>query len=249
MKLRVLSYNIHKGIGGVDRKYAPDRTIATISHYAPDVVLLQEVDEAVKRSSHHKQVELFGDALGMPYRAFFANVDVRGGGSYGNAVLSRFPIVTAHNHDLTVSFKKRRSVIAAEIRIRHDSIDRTIHVFNMHLGLAEYERRRQLVSFLECRPFANLSHETPVILGGDFNDVWGGLGEVLIPAGFRGWETPPRTFPAWAPMRALDSIYVRGAAALLELKRGDIEVAKRASDHRPLIADIVLTPSHPKVLK
>jgi endonuclease/exonuclease/phosphatase family metal-dependent hydrolase len=37
MHLRLLSWNIHKCIGGVDRKYDPDRVVATIAHYEPDV--------------------------------------------------------------------------------------------------------------------------------------------------------------------------------------------------------------------
>ena len=96
------------------------------------------------------------------------------------------------------------------IRVRHDDVDRTVHVYNMHLGLARFERRIQLRTFLDSHPFANLHHETPIVVGGDLNDVYGRLGELLQPAGFRGIERRPLTFPAWGPVRPLDAIFVRG---------------------------------------
>ena len=91
MQLRLLTYNIHKCIGGVDRKYLPERIYETIAHYQPDIVLLQEVDDGVARSKNHCQIDWLGDALDFPHRLFQANVKVQRG-SYGNAILSRFPI-------------------------------------------------------------------------------------------------------------------------------------------------------------
>jgi len=238
VKFRVLSWNIHKCIGGVDRRYDPERIAETIRHYAPDVMLLQEVDEGARRSAGHRQVDVLGDLLAYHHRTFFPNVQVRGGGEYGNAILSRFPIVETRNIDLSVSWKKRRSVLHAICRVRKDGLDRTLHLYNMHLGLAQYERRIQLRSFLDSHPFRHLDGHTPVVVGGDLNDVWGSLGRLLLPAGFRGVDRKPRTFPAWAPLRPLDSIYVRGDVDLSHLERGEIELARRASDHRPLIAEV-----------
>jgi endonuclease/exonuclease/phosphatase family metal-dependent hydrolase len=284
VKLRVLTYNIHKCIGGLDRRYAPERVRDTIAHYDPDVVMLQEVDDKVKRSSHHSQVDVLGEMLGLRHRTWFPNVQVRGGGEYGNAILSKFPIHETRNIDLTIPPRKRRSVLHALCRVQlpghakdkdghakdkdghakdkdghakdkdgghghghghqpHDhSLDhsRTLHFFNMHLGLAQYERKLQLQQFLESHPFAGLAHHTPVIVAGDFNDVWGTLGRLLQPSGFSGVARPLRTFPAYAPMRALDSIYVRGSAKLTHVQRAGLALARQASDHLPLIADISL---------
>ncbi len=244
MRLRVLSYNIHKCIGGVDRRYEPGRVADVIRALDTDVVMLQEVDDGVTRSRHDKQVELLGDELGMPHRTWYPNVDVRGGGQYGNAILSRYPIIESTNIDLTLRWKKRRSVLHGVLRVRHDDVDRTVHVFNMHLGLARYERRRQLEKFLDSHPFAHLHHDTPVVVGGDLNDVYGGLGELLAPAGFRGIDRRPLTFPAWGPLRALDAIFVRGKVDFLRLARCDSALARRASDHRPLVAEVRLLPHH-----
>ena len=247
MKLRVLSYNIHKCIGGLDRRYEPMRIADVIRRLEADVLLLQEVDAGAPRSNHDHQVDVLGDMLGMRYRTWYPNVDVRGGGHYGNAVLSRYPIIESSNIDLSLRFRKKRSVVHGVIRVRQNStggeeIDRTVHVYNMHLGLARYERRIQVARFLDSHPFQTLHHDTPVVVGGDLNDVYGGIGEILEPAGFRGIDKRPRTFPAWGPLRALDAIFVRGAVDYLGLSRCDSELARRASDHRPIVADVVLHP-------
>jgi endonuclease/exonuclease/phosphatase family metal-dependent hydrolase len=244
MRLRVLSYNIHKCIGGVDRRYEPQRVAEVIHKLDPDVLMLQEVDDGVPRSNGDSQVHVLGELLGMKHRSWFPNVDVRGGGKYGNAILSRYPLIESTNIDLSIRFKKKRSVLHGVIRVRHDEVDRTVHLFNMHLGLARFERRIQLRTFLESHPFSHLHTETPVVVGGDLNDVYGRLGELLRPAGFRGVERRPLTFPAWGPMRALDAIFVRGSVDFLKLSRCDSELARRASDHRPLVADIRLHPHH-----
>ena len=66
MYLRVLTYNIHKGIGGLDHRYRPDRVRDVLQHYAPDIVLLQEVDSGTRRSRTHAQVNLLGDGRAAP---------------------------------------------------------------------------------------------------------------------------------------------------------------------------------------
>ncbi|HTL39066.1 MAG TPA: endonuclease/exonuclease/phosphatase family protein [Kofleriaceae bacterium] len=244
MKLKFVSYNIHKCIGGVDRRYEPERTAEVLRKLDADVLLLQEVDQGVPRSRGDKQTDVLADLCGMRYRTWYPNVEVRGGGQYGNAILSRYPLIESSNIDLTWRFKKRRSALHAVIRVRHGETDRTVHVYNMHLGLARFERRIQLKTFLDSHPFANLHHETPILVGGDLNDVYGGLSELLAPAGFRGIERRPLTFPAWGPVRPLDAIFVRGNMDFMKLARCDSELAKRASDHRPLVAEVRLHAHH-----
>jgi endonuclease/exonuclease/phosphatase family metal-dependent hydrolase len=243
VRLRVLSWNVHKGIGGLDRRYRPERVIAVLEHYAPDLVLLQEVDDGARRSQGDRQVDLFGRALGMQHRTFFPNVKVRGGGAYGNAVLCRYPIAAARNLDLTFPAKKCRSALYAALHVQgpHGGRPRNLHVFNLHLGLSGLERRWQLGRFFADHPFAGLVAHAPVVVGGDFNDVWGRLGPAYFgPAGFHVPERPARTFPAWAPVRALDAIYARGALRVHHLFRSHLREARFASDHLPLFAELEL---------
>ena len=88
MMLRVMTYNIHKGIGGIDRRYRPQRIIDTIGHYQPDIVFLQEVDEGVPRSRFDRQAEQIREALGFDHPAYQANLQPTQG-HYGTPLLSR----------------------------------------------------------------------------------------------------------------------------------------------------------------
>lgn len=239
MQLRVLSWNVHKCTGGIDRRYDPARTARLVAECEPDVVMLQEVAESGSWYRGERQVDVLGDLLGLAHRTYFVNV--RFGprrGAYGNAILSRFPIAATENVDLTQPGKKRRSVLHAELRVPLDGGgSRLLHAFDLHLGLSEQERRRQLVQFLAAHPFAGLRQQTPIVIAGDFNDVWGTLGPRLLePNGFRGPHEPLKTFPAWAPVRALDGFYVRGDLDLLSLDRVRKAPARAASDHLALLA-------------
>ena len=112
----------------------------------------------------------------------------------------------------------------------------------LHLGLAQAEREAQVAHLLGAGELAELTDDAPAILGGDLNDVYGRLAAHLAPAGFRTVPTPA-TFPAWAPLRPLDGIYARGRATVRELARGESAIDKRASDHRLLVADVVIHPA------
>ncbi|MCA9149025.1 MAG: endonuclease/exonuclease/phosphatase family protein, partial [Planctomycetales bacterium] len=79
MRIRLITYNIHKGMGGLDRRYRPERIVDTLRHYEPDIVFLQEVDDGVPRSRGDRQVDTLGDALELPHRLFQRNVRLRQG--------------------------------------------------------------------------------------------------------------------------------------------------------------------------
>jgi endonuclease/exonuclease/phosphatase family metal-dependent hydrolase len=241
MHLRLVTYNIHKCIGGLDRRFDPGRVRDVLVHYRPDLVFLQEVDAHAERSRFHRLSDLLGDMLGLRHRSWFPNVTLRKGGQYGNAILTRFPIIETRNIDLTVGWRKRRSVLHVRCRVRlQNGRSRTLHLYNLHLGLSGGERRVQLERLLASEPLCALDRRAPVVVAGDLNDVWGTLGaRFLSPAGFA--SSPPLpTFPAYAPMRPLDGIYVRGSLSLEHCQRARVAAARQASDHLPLIADLRL---------
>jgi endonuclease/exonuclease/phosphatase family metal-dependent hydrolase len=192
---------------------------------------------------HDRQVDLLGDLLGFRHRAFYPHISRRGGMDYGNAVLSRWPITESQHIDLTVPYKKKRAVVHTRIRMTPAAgKPRTLHVYNLHLGLSGFERKVQLRRFLASHPFSGLDHRAPIVVGGDFNDVWGTLGpKILEPAGFRGLPRTLATFPAFAPVRALDALYVRGDIRIDQSQRGHLKLCRFASDHLPLIADMRLS--------
>lgn len=235
--LRVVTYNIHKAIGGLDRRYRPGRVIEALERQHPDVVLLQEVDDGVPRSNHDCQVELIADALNMRHRAFQRNVRLKKG-HYGNAILSHHPLDDVEDLDLTIPLKKRRRALLAHCRLRIEGHQRTLLIVNLHLGLAGFERKIQLNRILECETVRRTHHRTPVIIGGDYNDVWETLGKrIMAPAGFHAANHHFRTFPAALPARALDHIYYRGDLELDHAFACRSQVAKVASDHLPFVSD------------
>lgn len=237
MRFRLITYNIHKGIGGMDRRYRLDRVIETLLKYEPDLALLQEVADGLPRSHRHRQVDLLGDALGLPHRAFQQNVKLREGG-YGNAILSRFPLSDVRHLDLTIPMKKRRQALIVHCRLHDQEHTRTVVVCNFHLGLAGFERTMQLRRFLRSNVLLHTDRHTPVIAAGDFNDVYGTLGRRLLePEGFAPAVHRVRTFPAVMPLRALDWIYYRGELHLIHSFALRAAVARRASDHLPIVAE------------
>jgi len=241
MKLHVVSWNIHKGIGGVDRRYNIHRIIEVLSAYKPDIALLQEVDEDARRTHFHRQVDLLGDALGMRHRIYSVTHHLRRRGQYGNAILSKWPLTDEHHLDLTIGTKKKRGAIYARTRVRVGGKSRTVAVYNLHLGLAGSEREAQLRRFIGSHPFNGRHHRTPMILGGDLNDLWGTLGpKLLIPAGFQRAGALANTFPAAMPLRPLDGIFVRGDVKVRACQPSQMVVATRASDHLPLVAELDL---------
>ena len=242
--MRLLSWNIHKGIGGLDRRYDLTRILDVIHHYDPDVCVLQEVDDGVPRSREHDQAHLLSEVLGYPHYAFGSNVALRKG-SYGNATLSRFPLAEAYNIDLTVSLKKPRGALYTEIHARTGRHARTLHLYNCHLGLSGTERRLQIRRLLESEQLGRLGTASRVIIAGDTNDWNGALARGrLRRAGFtcatgRGARAS-LTFPAWRPVSALDRVYLRGPVAGLHHFRGRLNTCIQASDHLPIIMDLEL---------
>ena len=238
LSLRLVSYNIHKGIGGIDRLYRPARIIEVLQQCGGDIVFLQEVDEGVPRSRRDRQVDLIGDALEMPYRCYAPNVALRTG-HYGNAVLSRWPIDRWENIELTIPLKKRRGALHARVTVKDDRRQARLWLFNAHLGLSGLERRAQVRRLLAWLRRHHPPHDAGIVVGGDLNDVFNQIGPRLLrPAGFEGPKRPHLTFPASAPVRALDKIFVRGALSIEGAHRSRMKLAQQASDHLPIVFDL-----------
>jgi endonuclease/exonuclease/phosphatase family metal-dependent hydrolase len=235
--MRALSYNIHKGIGGRDRRYDLDRIVRVIEHENPDVVCLQEVTRSARRTRHDDQPKLLQEAFAFADAAFQMNVHYREGG-YGNLILSRWPIIRQHHVSLRLGSRKPRGAQLAVI----DTPEGAFQLVNWHLGLSAGERRWQVMHLLAHSLYRE-SHELPTLVLGDFNDWRNQLGAAAFAAeGFQALAEPPsrfRTFPAFLPALSLDKAFQRG---LFIRETGVVRtpLAKRASDHLPLIVDFHL---------
>jgi endonuclease/exonuclease/phosphatase family metal-dependent hydrolase len=246
LSLRVLTYNIHRAIG-LDRRFRPDRIVEIVSHHAPHIALLQEVDEGAPRSRElHLARELAG-ALGYPHYAMGHNVTLRKG-RYGNATLSQFPIVRERNIDLSVDRRKRRGCQHTTVEIEIGAAVRQVEIFNLHLGLAAREREQQVGLLVRSREFREFADGGPCLVGGDFNDWFSRLRPIFTEIlGFRsatdrttGRGQAIRTYPSFAPRGALDRIYYRGGLHLCTSRACRLNTSRVASDHLPVIVELTL---------
>jgi endonuclease/exonuclease/phosphatase family metal-dependent hydrolase len=240
MQFRLLSYNIHKGIGGVDRKHNLGRIVETLNHYTPDIAVLQEVDEGVPRSRLERQAEVLAKETGLLHFAYQRNVTLKVG-HYGNAILSRHPLHDTCEVDLSMRLKKPRGGLLASCQIPGRERSHRIMLVNVHLGLSGIERRMQLRRLLKAECLAHVRRSTPLVIAGDYNDVWSSLGWLVMrKEGFAAAGKRIRTFPAAMPLRALDRVFYRGEIRALHAFAGHTETARRASDHLPLVVDFEL---------
>jgi endonuclease/exonuclease/phosphatase family metal-dependent hydrolase len=227
MALRIATYNIHRCIGR-DGLENPQRIATVLRDLDADLVALQEV--AFDPDAPGNRLQFLADAIGA--QAIPGPTLLEARGRYGNALLSRRTIREVRRIDISVPAREPRGVIQIVLEIRR----RTVVIIATHLGLSFEERRYQMgriMALLESPP-ADVT-----ILMGDFNEWlrWGRLRRRLqrvfgaLPA--------PATFPSRRPFLALDQIWVRPTGVLTTIQAYGSAPARMASDHLPLVADLV----------
>lgn len=246
MKIKIVTYNIHRAIG-LDRRFRPQRIIDILNEIDADIVLLQEVDEGVPRSRELNLAKEISQACGYPYYALGHNVSLRKG-YYGNATLSRFRILRERNINLTIDNKKRRGCQHTTVHINSNH-HKEFDVFNLHLGLSAKERQKQAGILFHSFEYRKLESKMPCIVAGDFND-WRSLLRALFVEGMgfdcatdngtaKG-EVAIKTFPSFSPKGGLDRIYYKGKIKHLKTGIYKKKIAKIASDHLPIVAEFNL---------
>lgn len=233
--LRVLTYNIHHG-EGTDGKLDLARIARVIADHKPDLVALQEVDRKTRRTGNIDQPAELAKLTGM-HAGFGKGIDYDGG-EYGNAVLSRFPILSTNVHPLPVKEgEERRCALVVTVRPRQDGPEVTFVATHLnHRDEAERVREVQAIH----RALEPLNDGRPVILAGDLN-ARPQTPPILLFA--HNWTdaaagAPAQssfTFPATKPVRRIDYIMLRPPTAwrVIETMVVDEPVA---SDHRPVLA-------------
>jgi endonuclease/exonuclease/phosphatase family metal-dependent hydrolase len=226
--LVVASYNIHRGVG-LDRRRDLDRVAAVIGEIAPDVIGLQEVVRE-EGHAHADQAAYLASRLGMTLSMCVTRA--HGQGTYGNAVLTRLPVLDSSTCDLSRDGREPRACLRVDLGVN----GRTLLVFNCHFGLGLRERRAQvetLAAFI--RDSAALAG--PRVLMGDFNEWHPGP----VSRGFKREFSSPmrrmrRTHPAMFPLFKLDRIYwdVELEGETFNVHRS--RLARVASDHLPVVA-------------
>jgi endonuclease/exonuclease/phosphatase family metal-dependent hydrolase len=239
--MRLLTYNIHKGVGGTDRRYRLDRIIDVIRAEQPDLVCLQEVDRNAKRTRHDDQPEILAERL-QANAALFQLNHPNGHGGYGNLLLSRWPLVS--EHQLSIRYKRRKNRGAQVVVVQ--TPQGPLRLVNWHLGLRELERHWQVTHLLHHAAFTQ-SGRLPTLVVGDYNDWRNTLGRLrFVPQGFDAVTDPAKTFrsfPAFLPTLSLDKVYRRGGVRVDSATTLRHQLARRASDHLPLVVDFRLEAS------
>jgi len=242
MQIRLMTWNIHRAIG-MDGKFDLERVATVIKHHQPDVLLLQEVDRGVARSRKLLLDHELGKMCGFKYSSW-AQAHQLKVGSYGNAVLSHFPIKRRKHLDLTIAWKKRRNALFTRLALPGRYKD--LNIFNTHLGLSALERKLQLTRLFQTGTWRNCNEGSGLILAGDTND-WRNLlfHQVVKGQKLHAWSEHRRrqhilTYPASAPVGALDKFFWRGPLHNEHLHRSRLSLAKTASDHLPLLAEFDL---------
>ncbi|QEH34456.1 hypothetical protein OJF2_29950 [Aquisphaera giovannonii] len=233
--MRLVSYNIHKGIGGRDRRYRLERVIGVLEALNPDLICLQEVDRDVRRTRHDDQPRRFVEAFRSAAHLYQLNVRLKAGG-YGNLLLSRWPLNAHHQVSLRLADRKPRGAQIAVV----DSPEGPFHLVHWHLGLAEKERHWQARHLLDHHLFRESAH-LPTLIVGDFNDWRNTLATGPFAShGFRQLTHPRsrfRSFPAYLPLTALDKAFARGPLTFRQVRIAHSRLARDASDHLPLVID------------
>jgi endonuclease/exonuclease/phosphatase family metal-dependent hydrolase len=236
--MRLISYNIHKGIGGVDRRYNLDRIWRVIEAENPDLVCLQEVTYGARRTCYHDQPKLLAQQLAVDEQCFQMNVRYRKGG-YGNLILSRWPFGQKQDIPLRLNRRKPRGAQLVVV----DTPEGHLLLVNWHLGLAGKERNWQAGHLLLHSRFLSSAH-LPTLIVGDFNDWRNALAKgPFADHDFEQVTGPPsrfRSFPAFLPMLSLDKAFTRGEIVVGEVRVVRSRLARRASDHLPLVVDFHL---------
>ncbi len=229
-RLVVATYNIHSCVG-TDGRHDSERVAEVIRGLEADIVALQEVESP--RDPHEDPEQLFWLARAAGFSWGVAGPTLhRGRHPFGNAVLSRWPVDTIRRIDLSVRGREPRGALDLDV-----ACDGTlVRVMATHFGLRSVERGEQWRRLLACWDDAT----TPAVLLGDFNHWWW-RDRLLTAVEARFGRTPAlRTFPARRPVLALDRVWLRPRSALVSLAVVATPLARVASDHLPLRAEIAL---------
>lgn len=238
--LRILCYNIHWALG-MDGKYDVARVAEVIKAAKPDLVALQEVDVGVKRSNRMHEVRMLAEMTGMAGR--FGPTQHYEGGLFGNAVLTRLPILDVEIHPLPYTEATPelqtypRGAIAVTVTAPDGKPLRFISTHFQHNVPEDRVAQAQAINAL----FAAEGDTLRTILAGDMNakpeeePI-----RILLEQWSNATDDPPSpTVPVVNPTSRIDYIFYRPAAGF-RVKEARVIPEEMASDHRPVFAELAL---------
>lgn len=242
--LKLLTLNTHKGFTQFNRRFVLHELREAVRTVAADIVFLQEVVGVHQRHAARQvnwpaqpQYQFLAESIWGSV-AYGGNA-VYEDGHHGNAVLSKYPILSYRNHDISLNRIERRGVLHCVLEVPPG---RPVHVICTHLSLREPHRLRQFQQICALIE-AEVPADAALFLAGDFNDWRGNAHHILERgAGLReafihNQGQAAASFPARWPLLQLDRIYFRNAEV------GHCRILRelpwsRLSDHLPLYAEV-----------
>lgn len=248
-QLRILTYNIHKGFSAGNRHFILHRLRDALVKTDADILFLQEIqgEHTEHAEAHHNwpdcsHTEFLAQDV-WPHFAYAKNA-VYNAGHHGNAILSKYPLQSWENINVSPFKKASRSLLHGVIQLPNQPHD--LHIICIHLGVIGLERRNQF-KVLSKRIEEHVPHNAPLIVAGDFND-WTVQAEKrfaqqldLKEAHKTLHNRHAKTWPAWLPLLQMDRVYYRGIQPL-SCERPSHALWERLSDHSPLLATFEISP-------
>ena len=239
--LRVATWNIHKGVQGLGpaRRLEIHNIGHAVEQLDADLICLQEVRFANRReqSRFSRWPELPQADFLAPegYQPVYRTNAITRHGEHGNALLSRWPVLSHRHEDMSDHRFEQRGLLHAEVKVAHQ----TVHVLVVHLGLVPASRVRQ-VDQLKGYLIREVPAHAPVLVAGDFNDWGRRITRMMAQADLQEWAGEKiLTYPSRLPLAHLDHVYARGLHPLgAMVPRG--RIWQRMSDHLPLLAEFAL---------
>ncbi len=234
--IRVVTYNVHK-CRGLDRRVDPARMATVLRELAADVIALQEVIADPKGPPEANQPAFIASQLGG-YSVHFGEARKHLGAPYGNAVLSRLPVVATQTYDLTRTGRERRGCLRVDVECGSE----VLHIFNVHLGTSFFERRHQGRRLIGTDVLGSTELKHPTIVVGDFNEWTRGLASRLMSRHYQSVESRlhlkrRKTYPGILPLFHLDHFYFDNRLELVSAALVRNPLTLKASDHLPIVAD------------
>lgn len=236
-RFRIAAYNIHK-CRGFDMRIVPSRILAVLQELDADILCLQEVMNGPSGPPQYDQAGQFQRAF-PSYACAFGSNRIYRGCAYGNLILSRLPMHSPRNHDLSRPRREPRGVLQVTIQPPRGP---AIHLFNVHLGTGHMERRYQARKLMNTEVLQQPGRTGPRLVLGDFNEWTQGLTTRLLSDEFQTFRPRhvariPKTFPGMLPLLTLDHCYYEPPLNLEATHLWRSRKALFASDHLPLIAE------------
>jgi endonuclease/exonuclease/phosphatase family metal-dependent hydrolase len=241
--LRVMTYNVHSCIG-IDGKLSSERIARVIARTKPDVVALQELDSGRKRTEGEDQAERIAHYLEMQYH-FSPHIHVEEE-KYGDAILTHLPMRIIKTGPLPGRLPGDRLEPRGALWVAIDLHGTEVNIVNTHLGLTSRERLAQIDALLGDEWLGRVSADQPIVLCGDFNAVPSSKGYRRLCSRFLDAQAqlkehrPVCTFYSRLPSFRIDHVFIRPGIQVTGITVPCSELAKVASDHLPLIADLMI---------